>query len=245
MKKIIPKERFYRSFIEGREFLKFEVRIEETDLLIIAKRNLKEEIYNEVKKQREILKEYIKKNPEFYYSFKPVIAKSNDEIIKLMSESSFLTKTGPMASVAGAIAEITGKKFLNFSDEIIIENGGDIFAKMGRDFIVGIYAGSSPFSMKIGIKLKKREIPYGIATSSGTIGHSFSFGDADAVCVVSPSATLSDGSATYFGNLIKGKIDKEMIIKELNDFPFIEGIVIIRRKEIFLWGNIEIVSLTG
>jgi len=245
MKKIIPKERFYRSFIEGRDFFKFEVRIEETDLLIIAKRNLKEEIYNEVKKQREILKEYIKKNPEFYYSFTPVVARSEDEIVKLMSESSFLTKTGPMASVAGAIAEIIGKKFLNFSDEIIIENGGDIFAKVERDFIVGIYAGNSPFSMKIGIKLKKRDIPYGIATSSGTIGHSFSFGDADSVCVISPSATFSDGSATYFGNLIKGKINKEMIIKELNDFPFIEGIVIIREKEIFLWGNIEIVSLTG
>ncbi len=245
MKKIIPKERFYRSFIEGKEFLKFEVKVKETDLLIIAKKNLKKEIYNEVKKQREILEEYIKKNPKFYYSFTPVIAESEDEIIKLMSKSSLLTKTGPMASVAGAIAEIIGKKFLDFSEEIIIENGGDIFAKMGRNFIVGIYAGKSPFSMKIGIKLKGRNIPYGIATSSGTFGHSFSYGDADAVCVVSPSATLSDGAATYFGNLIKEKIDKDIIIEELNNFPFIEGIIIIRKKEIFIWGNIEIVSLTG
>ncbi|MGC8977270.1 MAG: UPF0280 family protein [Candidatus Ratteibacteria bacterium] len=243
--KINLKERFYRSLIEDKGFFKFEIRVEETDLLIMAKKNLKNEMKKEVIKQREILKSYIKKNPEFLYSFTPLISDEDDEIIKLMSESSFLTKTGPMASVAGAIAEIIGKKFLKYSDEIIIENGGDIFAKMNKDFKVAIYSGNSPFSLKIGIKLKKREIPYGIATSSGKIGHSISFGDADAVCIISPSSAFSDGAATYFGNLVKGKIDKEIIMKEIKDFPFIEGIVIIREKEIFLWGNIEIVSLTG
>lgn len=238
------KERFYRSIVNKDNFLKFEVRVEETDLLIMAKKNLKKEITREVITQREILKNYIKENPDFLFSFSPVLVKSNEEIINLMSKSSFLTKTGPMASVAGAIAEIIGKKFITISDEIIIENGGDIFAKIDNDFRVGIYAGKSPFSMKIGIKLKKREIPYGIATSSGTIGHSISFGKADAVTIISPSSTLSDGAATYFGNLVKDKIDKELIISELKNFLFIEGIVIIKDKEIFLWGDIEIEKLT-
>lgn len=243
--KINFKERFYRSFINDKNFVKFEVIVEETNLLIMAKENLKKEIKNEVVKQREILKNYIKEHPDFLYSFEPIIVETEEEIIKLMSESSLLTKTGPMASVAGAIAEIIGKKFLKYSDEIIIENGGDIFAKLNNDFRVAIFAGRSPFSMKIGIKLKKREIPYGIATSSGTVGHSISFGNADAVTVISPSATLSDGCATYFGNMIKNKIEKELIISELKNFPFIEGIVIIKDKEIFIWGDLEIVSLTG
>lgn len=242
-RKVNLKERFYRSIVRDANFLKYEIQVEETNLLVISKKNLKKEIKNEVLKQREILKNYIRENPEFLYSFSPIITKSKEEIIKLMSESSFLTKTGPMASVAGAIAEIIGKKFINISDEIIIENGGDIFVKMNRDFITGIYAGNSPFSMKIGIKLKKREIPYGIATSSGTIGHSLSFGDADAVVVISPSSAFSDGSATYFGNLIKGKIDGDMLTSQLKNFPFIEGIVIIRQKEIFLWGDIELISI--
>ncbi|MCM8806410.1 MAG: UPF0280 family protein [Candidatus Omnitrophica bacterium] len=242
-KQFNPKERFYRSLIKGKDFFKYEIKVEETDILVISKKNLKEEIKKEIIEQREILKNYIKENPEFLYSFSPIIVCNGEEIIKLMSESSILTKTGPMASVAGAIAEIIGKKFMKISDEIIIENGGDIFAKMNREFITGIYAGSSPFSMKIGLKLKKREKPYGIATSSGKIGHSISFGDADAVVVVSPSAAFSDGSATYFGNLVKGRIDKDLITSELKNFPFIEGIVIIRGKEIFLWGDIEIVSI--
>ncbi|MCM8817990.1 MAG: UPF0280 family protein [Candidatus Omnitrophica bacterium] len=237
------KNRFYRSIIEEKNLLKFEIRVEETDLLVISNKNLKKEIKKEVLKQREILKNYIRENPEFLYSFSPIITNSKEELIKLMSESSFLTKTGPMASVAGAIAEIIGKRFLPIVDEIIIENGGDIFAKLNRDFITGIFAGNSPFSMKIGIKLRKRKIPYGIATSSGTVGHSISFGNADAVIVISPSAAFSDGSATYFGNLIKDKINKELIISELKNFPFIEGIVIIHQKEIFAWGNVEIVSI--
>ncbi|RLI51526.1 MAG: UPF0280 family protein [Candidatus Thorarchaeota archaeon] len=241
MEKFIPTERFYRNLIKVENLKKFVVKVKETDILVFAEKNLKKEIEEEVKKQREILERYIKIHPEFYFSFSPVEVESNEEIIKLMSLSSKLTKTGPMASVAGAIAEIIGRKFLPLSEEIFIENGGDIFLNLKNEVKIGIYAGKSPFSMKIGIKIKK-ENPVGIATSSGTVGHSFSYGDADAVTVISNSSAFSDGAATYFGNLIKGKIDKELIEREINDFPFIEGILIIRGKELFVWGKIELIK---
>jgi len=241
MEKFIPTERFYRNLIKVENLKKFVVKVKETDILVFAEKNLKKEIEEEVKKQREILERYIKIHPEFYFSFSPVEVESNEEIIKLMSLSSKLTKTGPMASVAGAIAEIIGRKFLPLSEEIFIENGGDIFLNLKNEVKIGIYAGKSPFSMKIGIKIK-RENPVGIATSSGTVGHSFSYGDADAVTVISNSSAFSDGAATYFGNLIKGKIDKELIEREINDFPFIEGMLIIRGKELFVWGKIELIK---
>jgi len=241
MEKFIPAERFYRNLIKVENLKKFVVKVKETDILVFAEKNLKKEIEEEVKKQREILERYIKIHPEFYFSFSPVEVESNEEIIKLMSLSSKLTKTGPMASVAGAIAEIIGRKFLPLSEEIFIENGGDIFLNLKNEVKIGIYAGKSPFSMKIGIKIK-RENPVGIATSSGTVGHSFSYGDADAVTVISNSSAFSDGAATYFGNLIKGKIDKELIEREINDFPFIEGMLIIRGKELFVWGKIELIK---
>jgi len=241
MEKFIPTERFYRNLIKVENLKKFVVKVKETDILVFAEKNLKKEIEEEVKKQREILERYIKIHPEFYFSFSPVEVESNEEIIKLMSLSSKLTKTGPMASVAGAIAEIIGRKFLPLSEEIFIENGGDIFLNLKNEVKIGIYAGKSPFSMKIGIKIK-RENPAGIATSSGTVGHSFSYGDADAVTVISNSSAFSDGAATYFGNLIKGKIDKELIEREINDFPFIEGMLIIREKELFVWGKIELIK---
>ena len=213
MEKFIPTERFYRNLIKVENLKKFVVKVKETDILVFAEKNLKKEIEEEVKKQREILETYIKIHPEFYLSFSPVEIESDEEIIKLMSLSSKLTKTGPMASVAGAISEIVGRKFLSQSEQIFIENGGDIFMNLKNEVKIGIYAGKSPFSMKIGIKIK-RENPVGIATSSGTVGHSFSYGDADAVTVISNSSAFSDGAATYFGNLVKGKIDKELIERE-------------------------------
>lgn len=244
MGKNLIKERFYRDFSRSAGLKKFQVRVEETDLLVLAEKNLKEEIEEEVIRQREIIKNYIKNHPEFYTSFSPVPSESEEEIINLMCESAHLTETGPMASVAGAIAEIVGLKMLSMTNRIFIENGGDIFVKMDEEFIVGIYAGKSPLSFRIGLVFAGRSQPFGIATSSGTVGHSFSYGKADAVTVVSGSAAFSDGAATYFGNLITGdRIEKGKIERELKRFPFIEGLLIIKGKEIFLWGNIELKTL--
>ncbi|MCM8829473.1 MAG: UPF0280 family protein [Candidatus Omnitrophica bacterium] len=241
----MERERFYREFSKSAGLKKFYVRVEETDLLVLAEKDLKIEIEKEVVKQRDIIKSYIKYHPEFYMSFSPVPCESKEEIIKLMCESAMATETGPMASVAGAIAEIIGLKMLSISNQILIENGGDIFVRMDRKFTVGVYAGSSTLSLKIGLVFPGRSQPFGIATSSGTVGHSFSYGKADAVTVISSSAAFSDGAATYFGNLIRGDhIEQEKIETEIKKFPFIEGMLIIKGKEIFLWGDIELKKLS-
>ena len=149
-----------------------------------------------------------------------------------------------MASVAGAIAETVGKKLLEFSSQVIVENGGDIFLKTKNECIIGIFAGKSPFSMKTGIKIPASEFPKGIATSSGKIGHSFSYGETDAVTIVSNSAVFPDGAATYFGNIVvEKKINSGEIINEIKKLPFIDGCVIIMEKELFIWGKIELVQL--
>ena len=235
------KDRFYRNLSKDTGLKKFQVRVEETDLLVLAEKNLKIEIEEEVRRQRSIIKDYIKGHPEFYTSFTPILCDSDEEIIKCMCESSYMTETGPMASVAGAIAESVGKKMLSLTDQILIENGGDIFVKIDNKFIVGVYAGNSPLSFKIGLVFHGNPQPLGIASSSGTVGHSFSYGKADTVTVISASAALSDGAATYFGNLITGDcIEKNKIADDLKKFPFIDGILIIKGKEMFLWGKIEL-----
>jgi len=242
-KKNIIRERFYRDISKTHGLKKFMVRVEETDLLVMAEKLLKKEVEEEVKKQRGIIKNYIRLHPEFYTSLSPIVCESSEGIIRLMCNSAMMTDTGPMASVAGALAEITGTKIMPFTKQVFIENGGDIFARMNRNFNVGIYAGKSPLSFKLGLKLAGGDLPTGIATSSGTVGHSFSYGKADAVTVISGSAALSDGAATYFGNLVTGNsIEKNKIETEIIKFPFIEGILIIKGTEIFAWGHIELVS---
>ncbi len=240
----INRERFYRDIANSAGLEKFQVRIEETDLLVMAEKNMEKEVEEEVRKQRSAIKNHIKLHPEFYTSFSPLKYESGVEIIRLMCDSSEMTLTGPMASVAGAIAEITGKKLLPLTKQVFIENGGDIFALMHRDFTVGIFAGSSPLSLKIGLRVKGGDAPSGIATSSGTVGHSFSYGNADAVTVLSGSAAFADGAATYFGNIVTGRgIESRLIEKELVKFPFIDGLLIIKGEELFAWGKIELVSL--
>ena len=119
-----------------------------------------------------------------------------------MSESAEKVGVGPMASVAGAIAEFVGNELSAYSAEVIVENGGDIYLKSLEKRIIGVYAGESPLTGKLGLEIDGEDTPLGVCTSSGTVGHSLSFGKADAVIVLSKSATLADAAATAIGNLV-------------------------------------------
>ncbi len=145
-----------------------------------------------------------------------------------------------MASVAGAIAEFVGKELLEFSDEIIIENGGDIFIKTTKPRTIGIYAGKSILSGKIGIEINPDETPLGVCTSSGTVGHSLSFGKADAVVVISKSTPLADACATASANIIVNENDLPKAIEFAQKIKGIQGIIAIKNEKLALWGKIKL-----
>ena len=116
-------------------------------------------------------------------------------LLRTMLSAARLAGVGPMASVAGAIAQAVGAALKPHSSSIIVENGGDCYLDMDEETTVGIYAGPrSPFSGKIGIRLTADVFPLGICTSSGTVGHSLSFGKADAVTVTARDAALADAA---------------------------------------------------
>jgi len=141
--------------------------------------------------------------------------------------------------VAGAIAEFVGKKLLRFSPEVIVENGGDIFLKSLASKLVGIYIGKPPYSGKIALRIEPEETPIGVCTSSGTVGHSLSFGKADAAIVLSPSTSLADAAATAIGNLVTD--DLEQGIEFARTIEGLNGVAIIKDDKIALWGQIKIV----
>ena len=240
---MIEKRRFYRNWCENDNLVSFEVVVEESDLYITARRNLKEEAFQLLSKYRSLLQRYIEKNPTFRTTLSPFpVDEDAPAIVKAMAEVSEKTGTGPMAAVAGAIAEFVGRDLLKLSDEIIIENGGDIFMKTLRNRRLGIYAGNSPFSGRIVIEIKSSNTPLGICTSSGTLGHSLSFGKADAVVVISPSSPLADGIATAIGNVIQKESDILEGIQLARGFKEIKGILIIKNEEMGIWGDIEILE---
>ncbi len=237
-------ERFYRCISKPQDLLCYEVSFKETDLLCCTGTDLKAYIEERVLFYRNQLEVYIKHNPAFRESLVPLEADVfAPVIVREMMEASATIGVGPMATVAGAMAEYVGRDIAGLTDEFIIENGGDIYLKTNRERTVLLYAKDSPYSEKIGIKVKESTIPYGICTSSGTVGPSLSFGRADAVCIVGNSALFADGLATYVGNIVKKKDDISIAIEKGKSFPGIAGIVIIVGSHLGVWGDIEIVKI--
>ena len=234
-------QRSYRNWSKDGDLVSFEVAVRETDLYISARKNLENKALKSIIKHRKPLEEYVRKNPVFLTTLKPFnISDDAPEIVRQMVYASSKVGIGPMASVAGAIAEFVGKDLLEYSPEIIVENGGDIFMRTLKKRIVGIYAGNSVFTGRIAIEIERDDTPAGICTSSGTVGHSLSFGKADAVAVISDSAFLADAAATAIGNLIKEEKDIQNGIEFAKGIKDIKGVVIIKNDKIGIWGNIKI-----
>jgi len=215
--------------------------VKQTDLYVRASSNLHRKALRLVNKYRSILESYIADEPSFLISLKPVDAVSDAPlIVKAMAEAARKAGVGPMAAVAGAIAEFVGNGLLEFSPEIIVENGGDIFMKSLKDRVVGVFAGDSPFTGRIGLEIKAADTPMGICTSSGTVGHSLSFGKADSVIVLSKSTPLADAAATALGNLITSREDIQRGIDFAQGIAGLKAVVIIKGEDIGLWGDVRI-----
>jgi ApbE superfamily uncharacterized protein (UPF0280 family) len=233
--------RTYRHRLKGNGLVSFNVTVKETDLHISALRNLKSKAHRLVVKYRDALERYIEKCPTFITSLIPVPDDdSAPRIVRAMIESAQKTNVGPMASVAGAISEFVGIELLAFSPEIILENGGDIFLKtLGRK-TVGIHAGESPLNGKINLEIDGGDTPLGICASSGTIGHSLSYGKADAVVILAKSTTLADAAATAIGNVINQADDISKGIEIAQGIDGLKGLLIIKDDTMGLWGEVKI-----
>jgi hypothetical protein len=237
------REKNYRKIVSNKKLAVFNVKIKETDLYISADESYENEAIKSVYKYRKYVEEYIAYNRSFLNSLAPIAEdKFAPAIIREMIKSSQISGVGPMASVAGAIAQYTGLDLLECSKNIIIENGGDIFLKLDKDdACVGIFAGKSPLSYKIAVKVKSKDTPLGVCTSSGTVGHSLSLGVADAVCITSKSAVLADAAATSICNYVKGKGDIEMALDRALSIEGVLGVVIIVGDKLGACGAIELV----
>jgi len=237
-------KRTYRNLVKTDDLVKFEVMVKETDLLVRAERDLSKETRESILKYRHQLETYIAMKPEFHKSFIPL---GDDpyapEIVKEMIRSSQLAHVGPMAAVAGAMAEWVSKDLSHLSKEVIVENGGDIYLTTSKERTVGIYAGESSLSLKIGIVIKPEETPLGICTSSGTVGPSLSFGKTNAVCILAKSSALADAAATAVGNVVKEKKDIELGLERGRAIEGVLGTLIIIGEKMGAWGNVKLIQL--
>jgi ApbE superfamily uncharacterized protein (UPF0280 family) len=235
------KDHPYRMRVQSGSLVSFRVLIKETDLMVRASRDLSVQTRDMVHNLRSQLEDYIRSKPDFSTTLLPYPEDPfAPEIVKEMISATRMFDVGPMAAVAGTIADFVGRGLLDYSDEVIVENGGDIFLKTDQPATVSVNAGDSPLSNKLGLIINPSQMPVGICTSSATVGHSLSFGVADAVCVVARSASLADAAATTLGNRIKSKHGLKREIEAFREFEAIKGGIVITGKTMATWGQIEL-----
>ena len=236
--------RTYRSLVSAGRLTSFAVAVKETDLLVHAALDLRESARELVLEHRGYLEAYIRQYPEFLRTLAPwPLTGPWPAVVGEMIAAGAAAGVGPMAAVAGAIAEQVGSGLLRSSEEVIVENGGDVFLKTAGAATVAIFAGTSPLSLRIGVRIACRDAPIAVCTSSGTVGHSLSFGRADAVCIVARSCALADAAATAVGNLVRGTADIARGIERGKAIPGVAGIVIVVADQVGFWGEIEVIPV--
>ncbi len=241
-------ERVYRSQNKNDGLLKFTVIIEESDCEIVMDPVVDLEIAFSYSEKilfdiREDLKTVIHHFPDFLNSHQPITISDNDldllqlkdqNMIKRMLEASTIALVGPMACVAGMTSELLVKSIQKQFQvkNIFCENGGDIYIDGNSDKTISIYAGQSPLSNQLALKIKKEDLPLCVCTSSGTVGHSFSYGKADACVCVSKNSALADACATALANKIQTADDIEACLNDGLGIPGLDSIVIIKDDKI-------------
>lgn len=238
------RERTYRKKVNAGDLVSFHVAVRETDLWVSADKNLETDTMDLILDCRYQLETYIRSHSGFVTSLLP---QHEDPfappVVREMIDVTRKLDVGPMASVAGAIAQFVGGGLLEFTDQVIVENGGDIFLKTHRPVTVSVFAGASPLSERFGLLIPARQMPLGVCSSSATVGHSLSMGITDVICLLSSSAALADGAATALGNRIKRKTDLEKVGLWAGDIKEILGGVVIVEDRMATWGDIELVEL--
>jgi ApbE superfamily uncharacterized protein (UPF0280 family) len=192
-----------------------------------------------IREQRSHLEDFIRKDPFFMLTLEPydLQADGAPEIVEQMIRTTAVFGIGPMAAVAGAIAKYAVEAMMQEGAAYaIVDNGGDISILNDEPVLVGIYAGQSTIH-DLAFEIPPRKRPLGIATSSGTVGPSISFGFADAATVISQDPALADAAATALGNAVQAEGPLGECFQAI-DRPGIDGALVIRGKEMALWGEL-------
>jgi ApbE superfamily uncharacterized protein (UPF0280 family) len=199
-------------------------QLKETQCTIIADQEQGiQTAINSVKQNRKALEEYGKAHPSFLYTLEPTTAPAEPLVAKLMAEAAAKAAVGPMAAVAGIIADLAVKDMTAIGCKVaVVENGGEISATSNTPIDVAVVAGEEPLSKRFGFRLT--DFPIGIATSSGRFSHAFSFGDAEAAIIFCKNAGLADAAATAACNVVKGEEHQAAIQAGINKAFSIKGV---------------------
>ncbi|MHB1342189.1 MAG: UPF0280 family protein [Coriobacteriia bacterium] len=233
--------RTYRAKADPGGLLTFEVVHAETDLQISASRDLRREASALVAELREELEAYLAANPYFAESLVPVDASPGAPgIVRAMADAARAADVGPMAAIAGAVAEAVARGLEAVSPEVIVENGGDLFLMSVLERRVLLGAGDSPLSERVGLVFDAGALPVAVCTSSAKVGPSLSLGSAHAATVIAEHGALADAAASSVGNLVHGPDDIERALARAMEIPGVRGAVVIAGDTLGAIGGVSL-----
>lgn len=201
-----------------------------------------------LRENREKLERYARKNPKFLYSLKPIEVDDDSPVVaKMMAEAAAKACVGPMAAVAGALADLAVREMVSAGARVaVVENGGEVSAISELPIDIALLALDTPLSRKVGFRLEK--FPVGVATSSATFGHAFSLGEAESVTIFSKNACLADAAATAVCNVVKGEnceLAMRHGIEMATSIEDVKGVLIIFRGKVAVAGEIpKLINIT-
>lgn len=197
-------------------------------------------VTTEIVRQRDILEQYIGRHRAFGSSFEPLEVLSDaPEVARRMARAAALVGVGPMAAVAGAMAQCAAEAGLAVgAREVIVDNGGDVYLKTVEPVVVGLYAGSAALADKLAFSLQPDDTPIAVCSSSGKMGHSMSLGRCDLATVVAQDAALADAAATQAANLVKTPDDVNAALNRIAAIEGITGVLIVKDDQIGLAGHL-------
>ncbi|KAF1086401.1 hypothetical protein SPSYN_00119 [Sporotomaculum syntrophicum] len=242
-------ERSYRLLHRQQDLVFFQIAVKETDLDIGIPRDklttgLVEGVKKEIITLRRQLEQYIAANPVFLHTLEPFEPGPDaPEIARAMAGAAAAAGTGPMSAVAGAFAQNVGSYLARRCREVIVENGGDIYLRSSQTRKIGIFAGPSPFTNRLAIEIEPHRTPLGICTSSGTVGHSLSFGCADAAVILAPSALLADAVATAAANRVQGEDDLQAAVEFAMSIKTVTGALAIKNDNLAAAGAVKLAPM--
>lgn len=227
------------------DLVSFQIVIEETDLWVAARADLSAPMADHVRLLRGQIRSYAAIHPDFLPSLTPLrAAPGAPEIVRRMCAATGLTGVGPMAAVAGTVAQMVAEKFCADSPDLLVENGGDTFLFSTRDRHIGILAMPEE-DMRLCVPVRADEFPCSFCASSARIGHSLSFGKADLVVTRSRDAALADAAATALANALGGAEAMDRVLDMARNWEGIglDGVFAQCEERIGVWGKMELAVL--
>lgn len=199
-----------------------------------------EAVTKEIIRQRAILEAYIRRHPDFQLSLEPVEVNADaPEVARRMARAAGTVGVGPMAAVAGAMAQLAVEAALEAgAEEAIVDNGGDIFLRTVDPVIIRLYPGESERVGRLAFSLQGCDTPVSVCSSSGKMGHSLSLGRCDLATVVAKDAALADAAATLAANLVMVVGDVAPALDRIVSIAGVSGVMIVKDGHTGLAGKL-------